>query len=316
LWDKVFFAAPGRWTLWRCDLCRSAFLDPRPNRDTIGLAYSRYYTHATTEQPAPATAFQRLRSALGNGYRNARYGTRVKPALALGRTIGALVPRFAGAVDIVFRYLPRRPSSLPGRLLDIGCGNGDFLAVARSAGWEAHGSDPDAAAQAAARRRGFDVRLGGAEAWTDEQGTFDAVTLNHVLEHVHDPLKTLRDAFLLLRAGGQLYIETPNIDAAGHEIYGMNWRGLEPPRHLVLFNHDSLGGALAQTGFANIRFRSRPSPLPYLGLLSARMAAGLDPNDDTTPLPAAAQAALPKRLRERPRPGRSEFLTVTCERPS
>jgi hypothetical protein len=63
----------------------------------------------------------------------------------------------------------------------------------------------------------------------------------------------LRACHRLLREGGRLWIETPNLDSLGHSIYGENWRGLEPPRHLVLFNRSLLGRALSEIGFRDIR---------------------------------------------------------------
>ena len=70
LCDTTFFIAPGRWTMWRCERCRSGYLDPRPTPQSIGRAYGRYYTHEEPWVSAPAAnAFDRLRARLANGYR-------------------------------------------------------------------------------------------------------------------------------------------------------------------------------------------------------------------------------------------------------
>jgi len=311
LWDNVFFAAPGRWSLWRCRGCRSAYLDPRPDADTIGLAYSRYYTHDRQEPPPPVGALQRLRAALGNDYRNRRYGTHRSPANALGKPLALAFAPLRWPVDVAFRFLPR----VPGRVFDLGCGGGDFLEMAREAGWEVAGSDPDPVARARAGGLGIEVRA-TPEAWGDQAGAFDAVTMNHVIEHVHDPLATLATTLRLLRPGGMLYIETPNIDAIGHDIYGPNWRGLETPRHLVLFNRKSLKDALEASGFVGVRYRARLQPFTGLSLVSRRMAAGIDPFDEADapslpPLPGRAT-----RLRAAVARGKAEFLTLTCRAPS
>jgi SAM-dependent methyltransferase len=162
---------------------------------------------------------------------------------------------------------------------------------------------------------GIQVREGGIEQWAGEPDSFDAVTMSHVIEHVHDPLADLADAFRLLRPGGLLFIDTPNIDALGHQIYGPHWRGLEPPRHLVIFNVKALQGALAKTGFEDICWVPRPQPFMLLSVVSACSEQGRRYTDDVDTsglrLPTRAQ-----RLRARLTRYRQEFLTVTCLKPA
>lgn len=313
LWDNVFFAAPGKWSLWRCGGCGSAYLDPRPDRMTIGLAYSRYYTHAAAEAPGAETAYQKLRVALANGYRNRRYGTSRRPETALGNVLARLVRPLAWPVDTAFRYLPRRDGSPKGRVLDLGCGGGEWLQLAREAGWDVAGSDPDPLARARAAARGIEVR-DSIEAWEDQAETFDVVTMSHVIEHVHDPLATLRSAYRLLRPGGRLFVDTPNIDAIGHRIYGRDWRGLETPRHLVLFNRRSLRDALAQAGFSKICYRLRMSPFPGVSLHSRRIVAGADPYDESCFPAVPRKPRLTHYLRAQFARRRAEFLTLTAEK--
>ena len=310
LTDNCFFVAPGEWTLWQCENCRSAYLDPRPDEQSIGKAYESYYTHSADESPTLSVA-QKLRMALYNGFRNRRYGTSFSPAHPAGYLVGMAIPRFRRSLDFSFRYLSRQK---PGRVLDVGCGSGSWLSLARAAKWSVAGTDPDPAARSLGLKQGLEIREGGAEAWADEPESFDVVTMNHVIEHVHDPLDTLRTIRMLLRRGGMLYIETPNVDALGLDIYGRNWRGLEPPRHLVLFNYDSIASALSAAGFANIRFRRRPSVLQELSAYSECIAAGLDPNKPPKEI-MSMRPSLAIRLRSRINPRRSEFVTLTCERP-
>jgi 2-polyprenyl-3-methyl-5-hydroxy-6-metoxy-1,4-benzoquinol methylase len=314
LCDAIFFVAPGRWTLWRCGGCGNGYLDPRPDAATIGRAYEEYYTHEAPWAAAPpATRLQRLRSGLANGYRNRRYGTRFSPAYAPGYWLGRLLRPLAEPSDVAYRFLERRPDDAPQpRLLDVGCGGGAFLAAAREAGWEAAGIDFDAKAVAGARRRGLDVSLGGLESVADRAGQYDAVTLSHVIEHLHDPAGALRTIRHILKPGGRLYVETPNLDSIGRRLYGRHWRGLEPPRHLVLFNRPGLAALLARSGFEAIRFRRTKSALAGLGLLSARIAAGLDPNQ---PAPGVRGPGRLDRLRSALSRGGTEFMTFTAETP-
>jgi len=82
--DKLFRVARGKWTLWACENCGSAYLDPRPSPASIGRAYGTYYTHETnvSEQiSADQLSFMRkIRRAISNGYLNARFGTHRSPA--------------------------------------------------------------------------------------------------------------------------------------------------------------------------------------------------------------------------------------------
>jgi 2-polyprenyl-3-methyl-5-hydroxy-6-metoxy-1,4-benzoquinol methylase len=313
LWDNVFFAAPGLWNLWRCGACRSGYLDPRPNEATIGLAYSTYYTHETVELPKAETWFQRLRASLGNGYRNWRYGTELAPALPVGAPLAQLLPPLGWHVDLAYRFLPSSYSGQK-RVLDIGCGGGEWLRMARGAGWTSCGVEPDPVARERARQDGFDVRATLAD-WNSESDEFDYVTMSHVIEHVHDPLQSLRDCFALLKQGGGIFIDTPNLDAIGHDLYGRHWRGLEPPRHLVIFNRDSLSRTVTEAGFTRLRYPRRFYPFVELAQRSRRIAAGLDPSrlDEATGMPPPPSRF--DRLRSATARRKSEFLTVLAKKP-
>jgi 2-polyprenyl-3-methyl-5-hydroxy-6-metoxy-1,4-benzoquinol methylase len=314
LWDNSFHVAPGSWTLWSCGGCASAYLDPRPTPASIGRAYEQYYTHdaPVTVQP-PLNRLQRLRVALSNGYRNRRYGTGYEPSLPLGYWLGRATGAVSRNIDLQFRFAARPKRVDRPRLLDIGCGAGAFLQQAKAAGWDCHGVDFDPAAVAGARSRGLDVVEGSIDAVAGRGAWFDAITMSHVIEHVHDPVAFAASALALLKPGGTLYIETPNIEALGHRLYGPNWRGLETPRHLVLFNARSLAGLLANAGFTEIRSRRDISRLRGVGLESAKMAAGVD---RTAPDPAIPPPPLSGRLRAAVTRRHAEFLVFTAAKPA
>lgn len=253
--DRVFHCAPGAWTLYCCDECGSGYLDPRPTPETIGLAYSRYFTHFDGEQEVERTgAFHRFRRALSNGYRNARFGTDLKPATRLGYWAALLFPRRRAELEAGARSLPYPERGQT--LLDVGCGNGAFLEIANALGWDAVGIEPDPKAVEASRKRGVKVRQGDIRALDGQAERYDVITMNHVIEHVHAPAVLLEACFRLLKTGGLLWINTPNLGSAGHSLYGPYWRGLEPPRHLILFTWNSLELILTTVGFG------QTTPLP------------------------------------------------------
>lgn len=260
--DQVFFCAPGKWTLYRCSGCGSGYLNPRPTPETIALAYSRYFTHKFNAPDGTESLgrIRRLRRALANGYRNARFGTKRQPSNALGIWLLHWLPGQRATLDTEMRHLWAAPRGAA--LLDVGCGNGAFLALASEVGWTAEGLDFDPQAVEVARQRGLTVHYGGIETLDDRLEYYDVITLSHVIEHVHDPMKLLKSCFRLLKPGGRLWLETPNLDSAGHARYGKNWRDLDPPRHLVLFTLASLDLALTQSGFVAVTSLP-PRPLAH-----------------------------------------------------
>lgn len=263
LTDKLFHCSNDEWKMYACGGCGTHYLDPRPSQASIGLAYADYPTHEAAPAPAPAPSagdpslgerIKRVLRALANGYRNARWGMHLEPHLSSGRYLVPFIPLLRDALVQQMRSLPRHPGRAGARLLDVGCGSGDFLELARAAGWSVQGSDFDAAAVATARSRGLDVQQGGLEVLqAAASASFDLITLSHVFEHVHDQMSWLKELHRVLRQGGTLWLQTPNVDSLGHARFGENWRGLEPPRHLALTTFDTLCTLLRQAGFREVR---------------------------------------------------------------
>lgn len=309
--DRVFGVAPGDWTLHRCLECQSAYLDPRPTTANIGRAYTNYYTHQANYHPI-VRRIGALRTFLHdalNGYRNYAYGLNRQPALSLGRWLVPFLPSLKAAVDAECRHLAQPISN--GLLLDVGCGNGSFLCIAREIGWQVHGLDMDPKAVAAARLSGLDVQCGSIELLSHEVKNYDVITLSHVIEHVHDPLDLLSQLYRLLKPGGVLWIETPNLESLGYSRYKSNWRGLEPPRHLVIFNSISLINALSNVGFISIKQRWR-------GLTAIAIFAVSDAMKNNQALEKASRRGKPKlvecmaELLEMLMPSKREFITITA----
>ena len=245
--DRVFHAAPGQWRMHRCGGCGSAYLDPRPNEATIHLAYRDYHTHRSPAEDRKRSAAVRFGRSLLHGYLNSRFRYDFRPALRVGVRVVPLVPGGSGLASMHVRALPLPDGE--GRLLDVGCGNGEFLARMRAAGWQVEGLDPDPAAVELAKRAGLAVDEGTLSSVEPRLARYDAITLSHVIEHVHDPLATLQACYAALRPGGVIWIDTPNLEARGHRRFGRDWFPLEPPRHLAIFTASSLRSLLERAGF-------------------------------------------------------------------
>lgn len=123
-----------------------------------------------------------------------------------------------------------------GRLLDVGCALGDFVEVARENGWDAEGVEISAFAAAEARSKGLRVYTGTLEDQRLESGSYDVITLYDVIEHLTDPIATLREAKRLLAPGGVLHMVTPNVGGLQAKVLGSKWYHYKPGEHLYLFS--------------------------------------------------------------------------------
>jgi len=270
LTDKIFFCTEQKWSIIKCSNCGCCFLNPRPNQNTIHRAYLNYYTHLIPFQ------LSELQLSLVNGYRNWRFSANYQPANKLGILLFFLLVPLRQKIDKLMRGLPKYLAGQ--KLLDVGFGNGSFLELAKGAGWQVYGADFDKIVVKSARDRGFDVRLGDIDAFSDMPGCFDYITLSHVIEHVHDPRSVVKQINRLLKPGGKVWIETPNIESYSHLRFGSNWRGLEPPRHLVLFNWTALEELLVEEGFSELNRLPRHDVYREMATLSRMIE---NPNNPT-----------------------------------
>jgi SAM-dependent methyltransferase len=128
-----------------------------------------------------------------------------------------------------------------GKLLEVGCGSGRFLSRMRKAGWEVQGVELDPVAAELAREQfALPVFAGTLPEANFPEGSFDAVVLSHVIEHVYDPVGLLKECRRVLKPGGRLTIVTPNVRSRGHQAFREHWSELDPPRHLNLFSIDTM----------------------------------------------------------------------------
>lgn len=257
--DRLF-GVPGNWILKQCSdqRCGLVWLDPRPVDDDLWKAYSSYYTHTPAATPieAEASAPMTIFGAIRKGYLRAKHGY-IHVAPESYKYLSSLVwlhPLGRTYCDLSVMGLSfPRPG---GRLLDVGCGEGHELLRMKQLGWEVEGVDFDAAAVENARSKGLQVRVGELRDQGYAPESFDAVFVSHVIEHVPDPVALLGECHRVLTKGGTLVIVTPNTSSVGHQRYGPDWRGLEPPRHLHLFNTRNIRHALRQSGFQRFEVRS------------------------------------------------------------
>ena len=251
LHDRLF-AAPGEWGHRRCSApgCGLVWLDPMPLAEDLGRAYESYYTHV--EPAARHGLLARLFADAKRGYLANRFGYG-EGASALQRLLGLLPLIYPGRpteLDFSVMWLE---AGARGRLLDVGAGSGWLVAHLNALGWRAEGLDFDERSVQAARARGLTMHLGGLPQQRFDDASFDAVTMSHSIEHVHEPQGWLAEARRILKPGARLAIATPNARSLLHRRYGAHWFALDPPRHLQLFNRDSLAATLRAAGFGQFK---------------------------------------------------------------
>jgi 2-polyprenyl-3-methyl-5-hydroxy-6-metoxy-1,4-benzoquinol methylase len=140
-----------------------------------------------------------------------------------------------------------------GKVLDIGCGAGTFLQLLQQECWECHGTELTAESASRASRLGISISVGEIDENHFPPHSFDLITLWHVLEHLPEPLKTLKTAKRLLKEGGILAISTPNIDSFQAEVGRDQWFHLDPPRHLFLYSPRTLEQMGRSFGFGLLK---------------------------------------------------------------
>jgi SAM-dependent methyltransferase len=209
-----------------CKDCDVGFMQRPMTAGEIGQAYDigAYYTHGQTHMPdVPGSLAERLL---------------VKLAYLTDR----------GRMMDVAWLTELQPGAA--RILDVGCGAGDFVASLAAPGRQLYGVEPDAKAREVASGKGVTVAEGTAEAMPPEISaqTFDLVLMTHVLEHCADPGRALRNVRAVLAPGGGFYCEVPNCAALHFQTYEEISEMLDVPRHVHFFTPTSLRRLMEDAG--------------------------------------------------------------------
>lgn len=130
-------------------------------------------------------------------------------------------------------------SSKKGKLLDFGCGTGNFLKAAKNDGWSAFGYEPNLKAAEIAKNKNKIQLFNNLEEISNSK-KFDAITLFHVIEHIHELEKTITILLDKLKKRGTLFIAVPNNQSRDAQIFKENWAALDVPRHLYHFNKSAM----------------------------------------------------------------------------
>ena len=161
-----------------------------------------------------------------------------------------------------------------GTILDLGAGTGAFLNVMKNAGWNSIGIEPDETAREKAfELYGFQLKESN-ELFSQENESFDAITLWHVLEHVHQLHEYVNKFSELLKQDGKLFIAVPNYTSKDAKMYGAYWAAYDVPRHLYHFSPKAMETLLNTHGLKLEKIKPMWYDSVYVSLLSEKYKTG------------------------------------------
>jgi SAM-dependent methyltransferase len=209
------FGYPGEFVLLGCDACGHRWLDWRPDAARLAALYTDYYPRST----------------------------RSVDDLTLPKQMRSIASWWHGQRSSAAFWVPPRVT-----VLDIGCGFGESLAYHRGRGCEVWGVEADQNIARVAAHHGFNVHVGLFDPTLYKPASFDYVTMDQVIEHVIDPIATLRGVYDVLKRGGTAVLTTPNASSLTARMFGRRWINWHTPYHMHFFTPRSLRRAAELAG--------------------------------------------------------------------
>lgn len=230
------------FVIWQCSNCSLRFTQDVPDESSIGSYYQSadYISHSNTSKGLVNQLYQKVRN----------YTLHQKANLIIGQTVKQ------------------------GRILDLGAGIGAFLNTMKEKGWEIEGIEPDNGARQQAKTL-FNIEL--KETTALEQlppNNFDAITLWHVLEHVHQLHSYVERLKTLLKPQGKIFIAVPNYESFDGSVYKLYWAAYDVPRHLYHFTPKSIEALVQQHGLKLVSKKPMWFDSFYISLLSSKYKNG------------------------------------------
>lgn len=241
------FNLPGRFDVVRCRKCGLVYLPLAPSKSEISLYYpSNYGPHQ-----APIVDITN------------------SPRMRIWRKY---IKLFGGDAFSEVFSLENMPK---GKVLDIGCGKGEYLKELQIKNWETYGIDISPSAAKECKKYGLKIFVGELIEATFPDGHFDAITMRHSIEHMHQPSEVLMEIHRILKDNGILLIEVPNINSIEAKIFKEHWYQIDCPRHIYHFSPKTIKLLLNNNGFRMLQITHDPSPKQLVGsidyLLGKRM---------------------------------------------
>ena len=240
---KDYTVSQQKFSVWHCNACTAGFTQDVPAQDAIGAYYAseNYISHSDTKK----------------GIINSLYH------LVRKRTLGAKR-----------RLVINETAMLKGGILDIGCGTGAFLDTMKEAGWSIVGLEPDEVARKKAIEL-YDIHpQEPGKLFELPAASFNAITMWHVLEHVHELHAYIRQIANLLSVNGKLFIAVPNYTSKDAGMYEEYWAAYDVPRHLYHFSPQSIEKLLSIHGLKLTAVKPMWFDSFYVSMLSEQYKNG------------------------------------------
>ena len=211
LWLKDDFLSKEDFHICECLNCGLLYTMPRPNKEKIGEYYKseEYYSHQENKKGFIPKLYEKVKK-----------------------------------VNLKHKYELATNGLTTGKLLDIGCGVGDFLHTAEAHGWQCTGVEPSEEAKAIARQRTQAKLMSSEDQEQLPDASFDVITMWHVLEHVDDLRWQVTQLQRLIKPNGRIVIALPNYKSYDGQFYKEHWAAYDVPRHLSHFNRTTLAKIL------------------------------------------------------------------------
>lgn len=240
---KDYTVSKEEFSIWHCNNCSLRFTQNIPSVYSISHYYQSedYISHSDTSK----------------GFINRIYQL-VKKRTLVGKRI--LIESTTGIKK--------------GNHLDLGCGTGAFVNEMQNAGWSATGLEPDSGARAMAEKLYGLKILDASELYKLTAKSFDAITLWHVLEHVHDLQEYIKQLKNLLKENGKLFIAVPNYTSYDAFAYKQYWAAYDVPRHLYHFCPAAMKALIDQQDLKIIDYKPLWFDSVYVSLLSSKYKNG------------------------------------------
>lgn len=204
------------FSLLKCNKCKHSFLDANFSHSQIEELYTKYYPRQTYS----VSDYEAHKERIG------------------------IVSWLNGINSSAFRWVPHNV-----KVLDIGCGFCETIGYHLTRGCEVSGVEADENARRVAEKYNYDVKIGLFNPGDFKPSYFDYVTLDQVIEHLQDPIQTLKGIHRVLKPGGRVLISTPNANGWGSKIFKRYWINWHTPYHLHFFSNSSMQLAATKTGF-------------------------------------------------------------------
>ena len=227
------------FSIWHCPNCLLRFTQDVPGQQNISRFYQSedYISHSDT----------------GKGIINKLYHL-VRKRTLVGKR----------------RLIENKTGLKNGNILDVGSGTGAFLHEMKRHGWQVTGLEPDSNARNIAAEL-YNIALKSSnELFNLSEESFDAITLWHVLEHVHDLHSYVTQLKKILKATGKLFIAVPNYTSPDADTYKEYWAAYDVPRHLYHFSPTAMEALISKHGLKIISYKPMWYDSFYVSLLSSK----------------------------------------------